>query len=272
MIIASMVILGSITRAWQTHSLEFAVMVALVWSGAVCAIEDQLARLCPRPRWRPFVMAAVLLIALQWRQERVIQPQGIMLVLPMLQGIGLLLLVGSPRRWHLWRDSLLILALLPVWSLLRASIPEAVLSRLTTWLCQILFLSFGADVVVDGPRLALPGGGVVVTGPCSGSGMVAQLVVVGAIFALLFPTGAGVVRWLFTGLVMAVAPIFAVLANTLRIALLAVLNASDWPQKQWWFDYFHSGDGGLVFSLLAVMAFAPTFFYLQDHLLLDQQR
>ena len=86
----------------------------------------------------------------------------------------------------------------------------------------------------------------------------------------MFPLLRG--RWWLpsTLAVMAVAPLFALLANTLRIALLAWLNASSWPQRQWWFDFFHSGEGGLVFALLAVMAFAPSYFALQDLLLLRQ--
>ena len=52
-----------------------------------------------------------------------------------------------------------------------------------------------------------------------------------------------------------------------RSALLAMIHASSWPQKAWWFEFFHSGEGGLVFALLAVLAFAPAYFRVQDHLM-----
>jgi exosortase/archaeosortase family protein len=267
MLTAVLVVLGSLGRAWQTQSPDVVVMMALVWGGALCSVEDRLVTLRPRPNGVGMALAVVLLLLAQWRQERIIQPMGTIYLLPMVQGFALLTLAVPISRWKFWRDPLLALALLPFSVVVGKLIPVDALSRLTCRLCQVLFLSFGVDAAVAGRQLILPGGAVEVAGVCSGSGMMIQLMVVSAIFSLVFPMGEGRRRWVAMGVAMAVAPIFAVLANAFRIALLALINASSWSQKAWWFDFFHGGEGGLVFALLAVMAFAPVYFRVQDHLL-----
>lgn len=262
-----MVVLGSLGRVWQTQSAETVVMVALVWGGALCCVEDRLATLRPKPSGLGFGLAVGLLLLAQWRQEGIVQQRYVAQLLPLLQGLGLLALAVPIQRWREWLDPLLALALLPLSVILLALLPMDGLSRLTSHLSQVMLLSVGVDAVAAGQNLMLPGGAVAVDGPCSGIYMVAQLVVVGGIFSLVFPLGMGRKRWLAMGVTMAIAPMFAVLANALRIALLALIHASSWPQKGWWFDFFHSGEGGHVFSLLAVIAFAPAYFHVQDRLM-----
>ena len=264
---ATLVAFGSLGRAWQTQGGDQAVMMALVWGGALCCVEDRLPRFRPRPSGVGLALGVVLLLLAQWRQERIIQPMLTAQLLPMVQGLGLVCLAEPIGRWRIWRDPLLVLGLQPFSVIVGGLIPVGPLSRLTCRLGQVLFLSFGVDASVEGNQLILPAGAVRVDGPCSGSGMVMQLVMVAAIFSLLFPFGEGRRRWLAMGLAMGVAPVFAVVANAMRIALLAMIHASSWPQKNWWFEFFHSGDGGLVFALLAVMAFAPIYFRVQDHLM-----
>lgn len=270
LLIAAMVALGSIIRAWQVHTSMVAVMLALTWGAALCCVEDRLPTLRPHPSWLGALFGCSLLLWAQWRQERMIQPQSVILLLPLLQAIGLVLLADRPRRAWRWREPLLVFCLLSLWWFLALFQPQGLLSQLTARLCQILFLSFGVDAAVDGRKLMLVGGGVTVAGSCSGSVMVAQLVVVAAILTLVFPVGSGRRRLLAAIAAMAVAAFFAVFANTLRISLLALITISSSPAKTWWFDFFHHGDGGLIFSALAVCLFAPLYFWLQDHYLLSK--
>lgn len=270
LITAGLVMVGSVVRAALTQTADIALLILLAWGGALCCLEDRFARLRPRPHPVGLVFGLLLLLAAQWRQERVIQPQSVMLVLPLVQCVGLLLLLTPARAWRLRLQPLLVLVLLPLQDLVQRGVPEEVLSRLTARLCQLLFLSFGVDAAVAGNELLLAGGGVAVSGPCSGAAMLSQLLMVGGIFVLVFPLVRG--RWWLPSAlgVMAVAPLFALVANTLRIALLALLVSSNWTPRQWWFDFFHQGEGGMVFSLLAVLLFAPAYFGLQDWLLARQ--
>ena len=183
---AALVALGSISRAWLTQGAELVLMVVLAWGGALCCLEDRLARLQPRPHPLGLALGLVLLVVAQWRQERLIEGRHITLLLPLLQGVGLLLLLSPARGWRLRLTPLLALGLLPLQALTSLLLPEAGLSRLTARLCQLLFLSFGVDATVVGQVLRLAGGGVSVMGSCSGSVMLAQLVV-----------GGGSSRWCF---------------------------------------------------------------------------
>lgn len=271
LVTASLVVMASIGRSWLTQALDVTVMVALVWGAALCCVEDRLATLRPRPNAVGFALGVAMLSLAQWRQERLIEPQRIMLLLPLLQGIGLMLLASPLRLWGRWRDALLALALPPLVGILKEVISEDALSRVTSHLCQVLFLSLGVDAAVEGTSLIIPGGVLSVASRCSGSEMIAQLVVVGGIFSLVFPLVSGRRRWLAMLIVMGIAPLFAVFANTLRISLLAVINSSNWPQKEWWFDFFHAGGGDQLFSLLAIMLFAPVYFHVQDQLLAQKK-
>lgn len=270
LLIAALVALASISRAWLVQAPELGLTVVMVWGGALCCLEDQLATLRVRPQPLALAIGLAVLMVVQWRLERLLQPQRILLLLPLIQGFGLLLLL-SPRRWRLLLDPLLALALLPLQGVLESLLPVDSLSRFTARLCELLLVSFGIDATVVGQKLLLPGGGVSVSGPCSGSSMLGQLLVVGGIFSLVFPLVQGRWRLPVMGAVMAVAPLFALLANALRICVLALITASTGPNQAWWFDFFHTGEGGLVFSLLAVLAFAPCYFGLQDRLLAQQR-
>ena len=270
LLIAAMVALGSVVRAWQAYSSMVAVTIALAWFAALCCVEDRLVTLRPHPSWPGVLLGSSLLLWSQWRQEHIIQPQTVMLVLPLLQAVGLILLVNPPHRLLRWFEPLLAFSLVPLLWLPNKFLPESLLSLLTARLCQVLFLSFGVDAAVDGPKLMLYGGGVSVAGPCSGTAMIAQLMNVAAIFTLVFPFGTGRIRLAIAIASMAIAPVFAVAANTLRISLLALINVSTLPSKSWWFDFFHHGDGGLIFSALAVCVFAPIYFLIQDYCLFSR--
>lgn len=270
LLMAGMVALGSVIRAWQVHMSMEAVMIAFVWFAALCCVEDRLPVFNPHPSWLGVLIGCSLLLGAQWRLERMIQPQAVIILLPLLQAAGLILLVDRPRRLLRWREPGLVFFLLPLWWVLVRVQPTSLLSQLTARLCQILFLGFGVDAAVDGPRLMLYGGGVTVAGPCSGAPMVAQLMAVAAIFTLIFPVGSGRTRVAAAIISMAIASIFAVFANTLRISLLALITVSASPAKSWWFDFFHHGDGGLIFSALAVCMFAPLYFWAQDQYLLSR--
>ena len=103
--------------------------------------------------------------------------------------------------------------------------------------------------------LYLPGGGVKVAGAGAGLNILLQLMVVALLFAKAFPMRR---RWK-NGLMLLIAPVLAVLINTMRIVLLAWINASGLPQKQWWVEFLHDFWGGLVFAGVAMQLFAQGF-------------
>ena len=118
----------------------------------------------------------------------------------------------------------------------------------------------GLDPFVTGNQVWLAGGGVQIAGPCSGKDMISQLLAAALIFVLAFPLKK---RWL-SYVVLAAAPLIAVISNGGRIAALAIINASAINEKKWWFDFFHEAEGSLVFAGIAMSIFAVIYLKLID--------
>jgi cyanoexosortase A len=247
--------------AWQTQTTTFALMTVLIWGGALICMEDQLPTLTPCPSRLGLALGLLLTGAGLWRSERVFHLEAVIYALPLLQGLGLALLCVPMRQLGRLMAPLSVLALALLMLVQQRLLPEDTLSRITAQLTHMILMLGGQDArLVAGNEVWLPGGGVGVAGPCSGSETIEQMVVIAAIFVLAFPLRQGWLR----ALVLAASVLFAVAGNTLRITLLALINASDWATKKDWFDFFHEENGALVFSALTVSAFAWAYLKLLD--------
>ncbi len=99
----------------------------------------------------------------------------------------------------------------------------------------------------QGAFIALPTGRVEVYGACSGVSNVLQMLYISLLFLLLVP-----LRWPQRLLCMVIAPLIGFFVNAGRVALMAILVANT---RQEAFEYWHTGDGSLVFSAIAVLLF-----------------
>lgn len=229
-----------------------AVNALVLWAGALLLLADQKPGLGPKPGRAGTLGGIAVVVVVLWRSQQIIGPDWIANTLPLLAGVGLVLLATSLRRFHHYGWALLILSLLPAMRVVTNRMPSLELSMITARITQFLLLLWGYPAQVLVNVVALPGGSVYIGGSCSGVNMLVQLVSIGAIFALAFP-----MRHRWQGVIMiGVAGLLAVVANGFRIALLALIVASTMPGKTWWFDFFHEGKGSLVFSGFAVFAFA----------------
>jgi cyanoexosortase A len=142
---------------------------------------------------------------------------------------------------------------------LTPKLPVAELSQITAWLSGMLLMLCGFPVQRLGQSLYIPGGGVAVAGSCSGSEIMVQLLAVSIIFMVAFP-----MRYRGQNLAMIViAPLLALLINGIRIALLALITASSYPGKTWWFDFFHHDWGSQLFSGTAMVVFVVVYVHWQ---------
>lgn len=225
-------------------------------------MRNKLPTLAPFPSPPGLALGLLLTGAGLWRSERVFHLDAVIYILPLLQGLGLALMCVPLRRIGQLLQPLAVLALALVMLVQQRWLPEDTLSRITAQLTHAILVLGGQDArLVAGNEVWLPGGGVRVAGPCSGSETIAQMVVVAAILVLAFPLRQ---VWL-RALVLAASVLFAVSGNTLRTTLLTLLHASDWGDKTYWVDFFHEEIGSLVFSALTVSAFAWTHLKLLDH-------
>ncbi|MFM7549049.1 MAG: exosortase/archaeosortase family protein [Cyanobacteriota bacterium] len=240
-----------------TQSPDEAVNMLLLIGGAVLLAPGFPEGWQPRPgrvgRW----LGLALLLAVFWRGQRIDAFDfGSSLLLPM-AGFGLVLLAAPVRQWRPFAWPLAVLAVLPLWRAVGWLTPLGPLSELTAWLSRQWLELSGFSASQQGLFLYLPGGGVKVAGACAGLNILLQLVVVALLFAKAFPMRR---RWQ-NSLMILLAPVLAVLINAMRIALLAWINASGLPQKQWWFDFLHDSWGGLVFAGVAMQLFVWLYVY-----------
>jgi exosortase/archaeosortase family protein len=198
-----------------------------------------------------------LLVAMLWFGQRLMNSVFVSSLLPLLAGMALALLAAPASKLRPFLPSLSTLALLPVVRAVDSLTPLGPLSVATAWLTQQMLTLSGYAAEQFGTLVKLQGGGVIVSGPCAGLGILLQLLLVSVIFAMAFPMRH---RWQ-NGLMIVVAPLIGMFVNGMRIMLLALLITSSLPNRQWWFTFFHDHWGALLFSGLGMQLFVWLYLY-----------
>lgn len=240
-----------------TQPPDEAINVVLVIGGSLLLLPPLPENWQPHPgrlgRW----LGVTLLVAVLWRGQRMMGFDFISSLLPLVAGLALTGLAVPLHQMRGFFKSWLVLAFLPVMRALGWLTPLDPLSLIAAWLTQKMLAICGIPVVREGILVKVQGGTVSVGGPCAGLNMLLQLLVVAVIFAMAFPMRR---RWQ-NAVMIVVAPVLAMLVNGMRIVVLALINASDWPNKTWWFDFFHWHWGSLVFAGVAMQVFVSLYVY-----------
>lgn len=238
-----------------TQNIESFLNACIVWGCALLVLDSEPLPRRLQPSLLGCVVGTVLIVGVLWRSPTLVSGDKIRYVLPLITGFGLALLARPLRQLHRFGPVLIIFALLPLMRLLLMQVPMADLSRTTAWLSGSLLMLCGFPVQHLGASLYIPGGGVAVAGACSGVLIMFQLFMVAGIFMVAFP-----MRYRWQNLtMMAMAPLLAWLVNGVRIALLALITASSYPAKTWWFDFFHHDWGSQFFSGAAMGVFVVVY-------------
>ena len=167
---------------------------------------------------------------------------------PLVTVLGLGLLVSGTRGlYHYWK-ALLLFGLLTLNPLLTLSLELINLPRLTAQTATFMLWYTGFDVRREGLSLLLPTGRVDVYGACSGIHSMLQMLYISVLFVLLFSLRSPAQRVL----TVALAVIIGFIVNAARVALMAVLVALSQKNA---FEYWHTGNGSLIFSAIAVGLF-----------------
>ena len=170
--------------------------------------------------------------------------------LPVLIAISLAVLAsGISGLRQFWREEVLLLALgLPgIIALFIADI-----SPLTAVFSTGLLHLGGYDALREGTLITLPGGSVLVYYGCSGMEAISYLLGLSILFLILFPVS-GLKRYITP----AIGIIIGFTINGVRVSLMAILWAAQDIER---FDYWHTGEGSLIFALVSVLIFST--FYL----------
>ena len=167
-------------------------------------------------------------------------------IMPLLIGLGLgLLASGIIGLKQYWKELFILVFLVPPPSALAMLID---ISPLTAKFSTALLWYSGFDVVREGNFIFTPNGGIEVYSGCSGIDMMLHLLGLSTLFIAIFPTNRTqkMVLPLF-------ALVLAFVVNSIRVSIMTILSH---PANSVAFEYWHKGDGSLLFSTLAVVLLA----------------
>jgi len=257
MLLAAIVALYLLLLNLLTQPFDELLNLVLVLGGALLVLHSPPVGWQPRPgrigRW----VGVALLMAVLWRGQRIVGYEYISSLLPLLAGVGLVLLAVPVSKLSRLLPALSLLALLPVLRAVESLMPLGTLSVATAWLTQQMLTLSGYAAEQMGNSIRMKGGGIIVSGACAGLNILLQLLVVAVIFALAFPMR----RPWQNGLMFLMAPLLGMVVNGMRISLLAMVITSSLPNKRWWFEFFHDHWGAMLFSGLGMQMFVWLYVY-----------
>ncbi len=169
-------------------------------------------------------------------------------LLPLIATLSLGLLASGFRGLGQYWKPLVIFSLLAIYPLLKLTLQAIDLSELTAMAAAFNLSYLGFPVQRQGVFLVMPSSRVEVYGACSGIQSILQLLCIAVLFLLMFPLKH---RWQ-AALTVVAAVVIAFVVNALRVALMAILNNAGDKNA---FDYWHLGQGSLIFSAIAVFVF-----------------
>lgn len=173
-------------------------------------------------------------------------PDGYFLLLsPCVSALGLALIASGFQGLKQYWQEFIALCCLGVPQVLLSSLVDP--SLLTAQFAAFTLWYSGFNVSRSGVNIHLPTGYVEVYPGCSGVESMAQLLSLAGLFLIMFP-----VQGIKKVFVPFVAVLIAFVVNGVRVALMTVLVASS---KQEAFNYWHTGDGSVIFSMIAVLLF-----------------
>jgi cyanoexosortase A len=169
-------------------------------------------------------------------------------ILPAIAALGFALVASGWRGLkQYWLEGLILLFFLTT------TMPGVISSELvhtnkiTAEITASLLWNMGFEAHYQGVTVHLPTASVEVLGPCSPTIPIVRLLEMVVFFLAIYPT-----TWLQRLLLPIAAVAIAIGVNSVRIAILAIVNAASDPQA---FDYWHDGTGSNIFSVINVIVF-----------------
>jgi cyanoexosortase A len=175
---------------------------------------------------------------------------------PLIAFFSLTLLASGFQGLGQYKREFLILFILcavnPLTSLLGNFDPSPLTAKLTGYL---LWYS-GFETVREGVNLYFAGSsnGVEVYPGCSGLASMIDLLSLTLLFFLMFPS-----NWKTKLILYIAAILIGFIMNSIRVALLAVIVAY---HNRFGFEYWHSGEGSLLFSMMSMSLLCTVIYFL----------
>jgi cyanoexosortase A len=177
---------------------------------------------------------------------------------PTIAGLGLALLASGFKGINQYWRELLALSVSGISKVFTAWLTDFDPSLLTAQFSTYILWYLGFPVTRQGGNIYFDSQprAVDVYAGCSGIGAMLYLLSLSVLFFLVFPTNRRT-----KVLLPIVAVVLGFVTNALRVALLAYLNAYNYLSS---FDYWHDGEGSLLFSILSAVMLCGVAFWLMQ--------
>jgi cyanoexosortase A len=246
-VLASGLVAIHLTLTWRVGSPDFQVSSLLFWLTAVYFIWQRRDQFKLKASVGASLLGFFVLFLLLLKSTAVTS-QGFLLIYPFLAGMSLALLASGFRGLYQYWKELALLFFLGIPKFILPSLVDP--SLLTASLAATLLRFAGFAVVQQGIHLNFAEVAVSVFPGCSGLELMLQLLSLAVLFFIVLPLPWHWSQKLSLPLA-AIAISFAV--NSVRVALLAILVAQ--RQSDAIFEYWHFGQGSLIFSGVAALLF-----------------
>jgi cyanoexosortase A len=242
LVLSAAVIAIHFTLLWKFGNSDRQVSSLLFWSTAAYLLWESQEHLNFQAKLIPSSIGALLLGILLLKTIGYCE-ESFLMAYPFIAGIALALIASGFRGLKIYWRQLLLLFCAGFLELLMAKFADP--APLTAQFAASTLWFSGLNVVLNGTYLQLPGGTVHVYSGCSGNVTMNQLFGLSVLFLMLLPLPW---KWYQKAIIPPVAVAIAFFVNMLRVALMAILVAEKQMDT---FDYWHNGQGSLVFSGIA---------------------
>lgn len=248
------------TLTWKAGDTAQLGMSGLFWLAVASSLWGKRDSLKLESGILPSLLGALLIALVLWQgatintmtltNETVQSKAPFLRVIPFVSAIGVGLLASGFKGLKQYWQEITILFFVGVPSVILSFLMD--ISPITAKFSAFLLWYTGFPVSLDHVYINLPTGSVKVYGGCSGMSAMTYLLGLAVICLVLFPIQGR--KQIFVPIV---GVIVGFVVNAIRVSLMAVLIAAS---KKEAFDYWHEGDGSLIFGMIAVLIFG--LFYL----------
>ena len=236
-----------LTLVWKSGNSSLLGTGLLFWMAVCCLIWERKEKLDLNSDIFSSLVGIAFISVLLLKSSAMDSFAGFLYISPFFYGFSVALLASGWRGIKQYKGELLALlslgapALLPFW-----------VKNIAPWTAKMsafILWYTGFDVQRSGVYIYLPGGSVEVASGCSGIELIFQMLGLALIFLIMFPQ-----KWQQKIILPTVAALLGFLVNGARVALMAVVVAnSDGGAEV--FEYWHHGEGSLIFSTICVTLF-----------------
>ena len=255
--IAAGLVAINLTLVWKARDIGHLGMSALFWLAVASLLWEKRHSLSIESGIFPSLLGALLIAwvllnsaSLPDGQDPIVHNRFLR-ISPFISALGLGLIASGFRGLKQYWRELTIVFFLGIPSVLASFLTD--ISPFTAKFATFLLWYSGFDVSLQSLNIILPTGRVRVYSACSGIESMTYLLGVAVICLVMFPP-----KWSHRILVPIVALILGFVVNGVRVALMAVLAGTNSES----FDYWHIGEGSLLFGMIAIAIFGLFYAFL----------